>query len=422
MKRVLLMCILFLGGLRLSAQEITFVEGDLAGALKQAKEKGKPLFIDFYATWCGPCKMLEFQVFSNPDVASYYNEHFICCRIDVDKNRAVAERFRVSAMPTLVFLNCNGKEIERATGFIPVSRFLRWGQEITGDRKPYPDLYKEYRDNPDNLQLAQELLLDAPSYAQAAGKAAVLWQKRAFGLFEDYLRRKGLDNMVNADDFRLLLLYQSEPLRGDSVLNFVNAHVSDFERVASNIQEVWQYIISRQNALVNALAKAGDLAYKDEIARVNGDMAHAYSKIKHPNLTVREALLLQADGNYALYAEKNEKKYLDIQEAYFKRLGNDVSFANYQQAIGMLVAARKGKLEKDSYRRCISWLDDATRMNLQTQDQMNLSCLMGNCFYGLKDIEKAKACFNQAFVLAMQLNDQRMQMQIKSMLSQLEAE
>ena len=81
--------------------------------------------------------------------------------------------------------------------------------------------------------------------------------------------------------------------------------------------------------------------------------------------------------------------------------------------------ARKGILNPKSYERCLLWLDKASKLNLQSREQLDLSCLMGNCFRGLENTEKARACFNQAYVLAMQLNDVRMQTQIKAVLEQL---
>lgn len=418
----ILLVLLFLGGRYAAAQEILFVEGSIDEVLEEAGKEGKPVFVDFFATWCGPCKAMESEVFSCPEVASYYNERFVCYQVDVDKERKLMQKYNVTSMPTSIFLNSEGKELRRIVGVVPADRLLHVGQEVTGERKPYPELYKEYQGNKSDLDLARELLLEAPSHVREAGKAAALWQKRAFELFGEYLTARGLADMVTAEDFRVLVLYQQELERGDSVLNFVNAHVKEYERVVENPQMVWEYIISRQNSLVNALAIAGDTAYRQEIERVEGDMAYVYSQIKSPNLTVREALQLQADGNYALYAEKDEAKYLDMQDAYFERLGDRVSFADYQNAITVLVKARNGRLKDSSCERCIDWLVKAAQINLQPREQLDRLCLLGSCYHDLEELENAKGCFNQAFVLAMQLNDQQAQMQIRAMLNQLSLE
>ncbi|KAI3748054.1 hypothetical protein L6452_10884 [Arctium lappa] len=77
----------------------------------QSKQSPKLMVVDFSASWCGPCKMLEPFIRS---LASKYQEiDFI--KIDVDELKDVAQEFGVQAMPTLVLLK-QGKEVERVVG------------------------------------------------------------------------------------------------------------------------------------------------------------------------------------------------------------------------------------------------------------------------------------------------------------------
>ncbi|KAD7479518.1 hypothetical protein R6Q57_026638 [Mikania cordata] len=77
----------------------------------QSKQSPKLMVIDFSASWCGPCKMLEPFIHS---LSSKYQEiDFI--KIDVDELQDVARQFGVQAMPTLVLLK-QGKEVERVVG------------------------------------------------------------------------------------------------------------------------------------------------------------------------------------------------------------------------------------------------------------------------------------------------------------------
>ncbi|KAI7741387.1 hypothetical protein M8C21_000847 [Ambrosia artemisiifolia] len=77
----------------------------------QSKQSPKLMVIDFSASWCGPCKMLEPFIRS---LSSKYQEiDFI--KIDVDELQDVAQQFGVQAMPTLVLLK-QGKEVERVVG------------------------------------------------------------------------------------------------------------------------------------------------------------------------------------------------------------------------------------------------------------------------------------------------------------------
>ena len=68
-----------------------------------------PVIIDFYATWCGPCKQLS------PSIVRLQKEYagkLIVYRVDVDKDRALAERMNIQAMPTLFFFNMNNQKSE----------------------------------------------------------------------------------------------------------------------------------------------------------------------------------------------------------------------------------------------------------------------------------------------------------------------
>jgi thiol:disulfide interchange protein len=87
-------------------------------------ESEKPTFIALGATWCNPCRMLHEITFRDPavvDAASAYR----AIRVDVDENSDIARRYRVSLLPTILFLDATGQEIARVQGFIPAKRLTR---------------------------------------------------------------------------------------------------------------------------------------------------------------------------------------------------------------------------------------------------------------------------------------------------------
>jgi thiol:disulfide interchange protein len=84
-------------------------------ALETAKASNKPVMIDFYADWCTACKYLDKNIYTAPDVIKK-SKTFINLKIDSDKDTEVAARYKVYALPTLIFLDGNGKVLWRLEG------------------------------------------------------------------------------------------------------------------------------------------------------------------------------------------------------------------------------------------------------------------------------------------------------------------
>lgn len=103
---------------------------NLEEAKKIAKEENKLIFLDAYASWCGPCKMMERKVFNNEDVSSYYNSNYINVKIDFDKNPKLRRHYNVRAYPTLLYLNADGTVKKKKVGYHDAPDFLRIGKKL----------------------------------------------------------------------------------------------------------------------------------------------------------------------------------------------------------------------------------------------------------------------------------------------------
>lgn len=96
---------------------------DLEEAKKIAVKTNRNIMVDFFATWCGPCKMLDQNVYSS-DKFKAMSKYFVFVKIDVDKQKAVSQQFGIEAMPTIKFLRPDGTVIGGFVGYIDLNAFL----------------------------------------------------------------------------------------------------------------------------------------------------------------------------------------------------------------------------------------------------------------------------------------------------------
>ncbi len=78
--------------------------------------EGKPMLLDFWATWCGPCKKIGPYI---EELAEKYGEQAIIGKIDVDDNDGLAIRFGIRNIPTVLFLDKNGEIVDKQVGAAP---------------------------------------------------------------------------------------------------------------------------------------------------------------------------------------------------------------------------------------------------------------------------------------------------------------
>ncbi|GAB4395716.1 MAG: hypothetical protein OHK0053_05870 [Microscillaceae bacterium] len=136
-------------------EELTFFKGTWPEALKEAKKQNKVLFVDAYAVWCGPCKYMDKYVFTDAQVARYFNEHFINYKLDVDVEKQLAVNFEIEAMPTYLFVDADEAVVFRKTGAMDAEAFLKLGKNAL----EIPNLEKQYQSGDRSPAFIQKYLL-----------------------------------------------------------------------------------------------------------------------------------------------------------------------------------------------------------------------------------------------------------------------
>ena len=93
-------------------------------ALEAARAEQKLVLVDFFTTWCPPCRKLDRETWPDPRVASWLGERTVALKVDAEKEAALARRYRVEVYPTIVIARADGSEIDRILGFLPPEQFV----------------------------------------------------------------------------------------------------------------------------------------------------------------------------------------------------------------------------------------------------------------------------------------------------------
>lgn len=156
---------------------------DYTEALKAAQSSGKPVMIDFATEWCGWCKKLDKDTYSDSKVSALA-DNIICLKIDGDKERGLTKQYGISGYPTIVFLDSGGKIIETVVGYRDAAAFLEIMQKIAGSIKK------------------------APPPAEIEKERTYIKPKEEEPDYEDYLVYKGFIGMQ--DSIKALINYRGE--------------------------------------------------------------------------------------------------------------------------------------------------------------------------------------------------------------------
>ncbi len=223
MKKVLFTLLAAVISFSLSAQGINFEENhELSAALAKAKSENKLVFIDAYAEWCGPCKIMARDIFPLPEVGEYYNENFVNLMLDMEKpeNREISQKYEVRAFPTYLFLDSEGELVHKALGSMPADRFIEVAKQAADSENNLMALQRKL-DRGDRSYATVKQFIDANPYDSNVGN-----------LINEYFTTLPESEIMSTENWDMF-----------------NQHVNDFRSPA------YQYVLDNRSAVAAFVGK-----------------------------------------------------------------------------------------------------------------------------------------------------------------------
>lgn len=390
---------------------INFYKGTFDEALAKATQEKKAVFVDFYATWCGPCKKMEKQVFTDPKVGEYFNEKFVSLKLDAERpeNKPLAKQYKVEAFPTMTIIAPDGKLISVITGYQEAEELLRAAKTAMGDVLGVPQLYEKYRKDNKNLELQQEILMLArPFLMSQEGVEADKWAVRLGRIYKSYLKEKKGPALINKTDYIIIqtLGGDDEALK-EEMISFINENLPAWQEAVGDAPAY--YIVEHNDALIENLAKEGKASYQSHLEKIRNEYKAAYAVVPQSKLSSYDKAKTQADALYHLYKDRAAERYIQAMQGYFQQMGEDTKANEYAKVAQELYYAVGDKLPKEAHRQAIEWLGKALQdPEISLMDKINFITMMGDSEKALANYNQAKAFYNQAFAESLQLSDMEM--------------
>jgi thioredoxin-related protein len=143
-----------------------------------AKAEGKFIFVDCFATWCGPCKKMDKEVYPMELVGNFMNEKFICIKVQMDSAKKdnelvqswyadaelIKQQYKISAFPSYLFFSPEGKIVHREGGYRNPTDFLSIAKDALDPSKQYYTLVENYKAGKLDLRLMPSVVRTAIMY------------------------------------------------------------------------------------------------------------------------------------------------------------------------------------------------------------------------------------------------------------------
>jgi len=345
---------------------IAFEQQSWDDILAKASKNNKVIFLDAYASWCGPCKMMSRKVFTDDSVADFYNSKFVNAKIDMEKGEGVelAQKYQVQAYPTLLYINGEGEVVHRAVGYHDADGFVELGGKALDPAKRLGALRQRYESG----ERDPELLA---AYAKSAMQAM---SPGAEDVVADYLATQ--EDWTTPENMEMVLSAIEKP-EGE-LYQFLLDKRAAYEK---NYGE--DMIAGTINRLIMGSLdpSMGEEAY----------LAQAEEKLEAAFPGKADKMMAELKMKYYSYAQKNDQ-YAKAAVDYFDTYGSD----NYNQLNNVAWSFYESVEDEALLRKALGWAKKSVELTDAYFNNDTLAAL----YYKLGQHQEAAQTAKHAIELA----------------------
>jgi len=348
----------------LKFQDITYEQ-----ALQKSAAEKKPVFLFGFATWCHFCEYMKDSVLPTEAVGNFYNQNFICIKMDLEKEgkNLNQKTIRAKSFPVLLFMNGQGEMLHRITGKKDAQDFLQIGSEALDSTKQLRTFVYKYRDGKLSPQQTYE-------YFKMVDRAGMDNQS----LINNYLTLIPEDKLTSTYSWKIM--YELFKDIEQPCMKLVLEHRADYSAKYTSDSIDNKIMGLYINALMN----------KVQLLDSNGYVS-IQEKLRASKLDLAEKIIA--------FADLNKMKMKGEWEAYFR---NAVLFVDqyaqndYRRLNDIAYNIFEKAYDKDLLRKAEGWSQKAVSLMDTYRNNYTLACL----YYRNEKYDEARTVLYHAIDLA----------------------
>jgi len=362
-------------------RSIEFYRGNFENAKNEAKNTNKLIFMDGYAVWCGPCKKMDKEVFTNDSVADFYNKNFLNIKMDMEseEGKKIKKLFSIGAYPTFLYINGEEKLLHKGVGWMKSPEFIKLGKEASDPKTQLATFNEKYEEGNRDGEFIYK-------YLKKLDGASISYED----ISKDYFKTQKEEDLTSRINWNILFINKNNTDINSETFNYLIKNKIKFDEIYTS-DSVDEKIFNAYSSNFN------NILYKKSF---NDSIYQEWkNKIKEQNFSRVDGVLLEADLQYNEKI-KNWEKYANNAILLIDKHNRNYSADKLNDVAWTFF---KNIKNKDHLEKALNWSENSVKIADNPNNNDTYACLL----YVLGDTAKAMQIEERAIKLAKETNSNK---------------